>query len=532
MMNAGASNFDPGATGQSYSANPYDNAAYYGHQQQQVYSTNNPYNGYVSQGTAGNEEIYYDQHQSPLLNAGAYGDWNGMGEKHGQNPENFVSSTKPGYYYPVSPLMPQWGSAPVTAIAYDNAYGALYLASPTLSNGRPPSTRLQMKPQQANYDRFAMLSIHSTNPADNGMLYSSVAGHPEASRNALMGVYSCLYGFSISKGNNASANAKGGRSGRNSQVPSHAYKPVYGRTNSSTPGMTLATAIVGGAFACGKNTFHMGINTLLPLTGHVASISPAAVRIHAKGGLQLADSALEGMLCGTIHPDPSNTDGLQREGATASHIVVGGVMHGANQRHQLHCMDIWRGLQTVSSRKFHDRDHDASSPGVPLGITALATSHVRGSIVAGCSDGKIRFLDGSLREVAKIRGHASSVTNIAVSDDGMLIATTGYGYRPTDSTSLYAFPDPNILLFDIRYLGKQQKYTSPVVSMPDKNQLTLLFVKFISARTGRDYPSFCRTQWGASFSLIHPFCWGRPAFKSALGGERAKWGRHADYCAI
>lgn len=217
--------------------------------------------------------------------------------------------------------------------------------------------------------------------------------------------------------------------------------------------MSLSSAIIGGSFASGKNSFHMGIQTLLPITGHVASVSPSAVRVHAKGGLQVADAALEGMICGALHPDPSSVDRGGDGATTASHMVVGGVIHGAYQRHHLHCMDIWQGLQTVSSRKFHDRDHDASSAGSPLGVTALASCHARGSVVAGGSDGKIRFLDGSLREVAKVRGHASCVNDIAVSEDGTLIATTGYGYKPTENTSLYAFPEPNILVFDIRYLG-------------------------------------------------------------------------------
>ena len=499
MMNAGAANFDPGgASSQGYSNvnNPYANSAgYYGqemHQQQQqiLYGTNDNNSvrhnqqymngGYAAaaHGAMGSEDIYYHQQQQeqqystdPNMNhAGAYGDWQGQQEA--------VNMQEPGHYYPLSPLMPQWGTVPVTAIAYDNAYGAVYIASPTLASGQRgghSSTHhhhhrvQQAKPDQTNYDRSSMLSIHSTNPADNGMLYASVAGHPEASRNALMGIYSCMYGFSLTTTdkNEASTIAsiastqKFGRFGRprSSSIPSHAYKPVYGRTSSSAAsmqggGMSLSTAILGGSFASGKNSFHMGIHTLLPITGHVASVSPSAVRVHAKGGLQLADAALEGMLCGTLHPDPSNGDGPQHgEGATASHLVVGGVIHGARQHHQLHCMDIWRGLQTVTSRKFHDKDYDASLPGVPLGVTALASSHVRGSVVAGCSDGKIRFLDGSLREVAKVRGHASCVNDIAVSEDGTLIATTGYGYRPNENTSLYSYPDPNVLVFDIRYLG-------------------------------------------------------------------------------
>lgn len=511
MMNAGASNFDPGGAvsqGYSNSNNPYDNSAgYYGQemqpqqQQQIMYGTsdsnsvnnNHLYNtsGYAAaaHGAMGSEDIYYHQQQQEqqystdpnnMNNAGAYGAWQGQ---H-QEAVNMQASAEPGHYYPLSPLMPQWGTAPVTAIAYDNAYGAVYIASPTLTSGQGgghSSTHhhhhhrvKQAKPDQTNYDRSAMLSIHSTNPADNGMLYASVAGHPEASRDALMDIYSCMYGFSLTTANhneastrtsssNSASTAKFGRA-RSSSIPSHAYKPVYGRTSNNAAAamqggsLSLSTAILGGSFASGKNAFHMGIQTLLPITGHVASVSPSAVRVHAKGGLQLADAALEGMLCGTLHPDPSNVDGLHQhggEGATASHLVVGGIIHGTHQRHQLHCMDIWRGLQTVTSRKFHDKDHDASFPGVPLGVTALASSNVRGSVVAGCSDGKIRFLDGSLREVAKVSGHASGVNDIAVSEDGTLIATTGYGYRPTENTSLYSYPDPNVLVFDIRYLGTQ-----------------------------------------------------------------------------
>jgi len=222
--------------------------------------------------------------------------------------------------------------------------------------------------------------------------------------------------------------------------------------------MDLATAMLGGAFEVGKNTFHMGINNLLPLSGHVASVSPIAVRLHAHGGLQLADQALEGMLCGTVHPDLAADH--QTRDVVVSHITVGGILQQQYGTHancderyfqnpyQLHCLDIWRGLHVVSSRKLRDSKNDPS-----LGITALATSHTRGSVVAGCSDGKIRLFDGSLREIANIRGHTSCVNDVTVSNDGMLIASTGCGYRPAGSAFLYTFPDPNVLIFDIRFLG-------------------------------------------------------------------------------
>ena len=57
-----------------------------------------------------------------------------------QDAEDIQSSVAPGYYYPLAPLMPQWGTAPVTAIAYDNAFDAMYVASPTLTSGQRGGT--------------------------------------------------------------------------------------------------------------------------------------------------------------------------------------------------------------------------------------------------------------------------------------------------------------------------------------------------------------------------------------------------------
>jgi hypothetical protein len=482
MMNSNMANYNPyqqGYASPTRAANTSTNStsAYYDydvsptfrgqHQphlsppsQAPLYGAENPYTVY------GNDGSFYED---PSF----LGPWSSGGQAPTQDPPASISthalaqSTQPGYYYPLAaPILPQWAPAPVTALAYDEAFAALYVASATLSNGRnPTTTRWKIQPDQPCYDRSSMLAVHSTNPVDNGMMFASVAGHPEASRNAMMDVYSCLYGFSGIPTSNGTINTNttGIHSSHSSKpnspkrpghhahhIPSHAYKPVYGRTNLSTPGMDLASAIAGGAFAVGKNTFHRGITTLLPLSGSVASVSPSAVRVHAHGGLQLADQALQGMLCGTIHPTTTQPQ------QSPSLITVGGILVNGtttNQHHQAYCLDLWRGLQIVTSRTIQDSDHDPSSS-TPLGITAMATSHKRGSIVAGCSDGKIRFLDASLREVAKIKAHAGGITDVCVSEDGMLIATTGYGYRPTGSTSLYAFPEPNIQLFDIRFLGK------------------------------------------------------------------------------
>lgn len=336
MMNANSANFDPHQQG--YAHNPYDSGygagPYPNQQQQQPYPPENSYNMYdpgMNMAYSGEDAMHYDHHGMDH-NAAYNGGWNAEAAQ-GQDPSPLGVSAEPGYYYPVAaPIAPQWGTAPVTALAYDDTCTALYTASATISNGRPSTTRRKTEAHHTNYDRSAMLATYSTNPAENGMLYASVAGHPEASRKTLMDVYSSLYGFSA----DANANGKDSSTGssgltRSHHIPSHAFKPAYGRTNSSTPGMDLATAMIGGAFSVGKNTYHMGINSLLPLSGHVASVSPSAVRVHAHGGLQLADQAMEGMLCGTIHPNPAMDTGTEQD-HPPSHITVGGVMHATDRK--------------------------------------------------------------------------------------------------------------------------------------------------------------------------------------------------------
>jgi WD40 repeat protein len=89
-----------------------------------------------------------------------------------------------------------------------------------------------------------------------------------------------------------------------------------------------------------------------------------------------------------------------------------------------------------------------------VAVTALATSHGRGSVIAGCSDGQIRVLDIRLREIAKLKSHMGGVVDLALSDDGNLLATAGYGSRGSSSHPLYNFPDPNVYCYDLRYLGR------------------------------------------------------------------------------
>eukprot|EP00934_Nitzschia_sp_Nitz4_P005448 Nitzschia sp. Nitz4//scaffold106_size73319//39007//43304//NITZ4_005738-RA/size73319-augustus-gene-0.3-mRNA-1//1//CDS//3329532526//5438//frame0 len=320
----------------------------------------------------------------------------------------------PGSFYFHDEIMPETHGLPVSALAVDTAYHATYVASMTQTVS---STRW----------RSHRASILATHNSIDGMLYSTVAGHPEAPPTTLQSVYDCMFGIS---------RVTPMPSGKQ-HIPPHAYRAPFG---SSDVGGSMS--IMSGAEKHG----HLGISTLIPLDGFVASVSPSGVRLHTRGGVQVQDSEINGMLSGTIHPHSD-------QGPT--HVSVGGVStqmgtEGRHREEEVHCMDLWQGLRTISSCSFRDRYEKK------VGVTALATSHSRGSVVAGCTDGHIRLLDGSLRVVATVKSHKGGVANMAISPDGLYIATCGYSSRLKDKESsvLYAFPDPTVFIYDIRQLGR------------------------------------------------------------------------------
>ena len=438
--NNGAPSYDPSS--QPY----YDNAYFGGGGTSQVYHeggsafytgdisvpTNAPYQQPSYGAEAMNAAAYYPPQSYEYVQQQESGGWDHSLSQHAQTSHHdyhahqiplpqhqAMESTEPGKYALLNEFTPRIFGYPVNALAYDTGYAAIYVASTTQSMS---STRWRS-------NRASMLVTHSTT---DGMLYSSVYGHPEASPSTLQATYRCLYG--IEKTVPLAPNRQ--------HVPPHAYRPPYGGSNVDAAPTLIPNAAGGGVPKQG----HIGINSLLPLNGFVASVSPSAVRLHSHGGLQLHDYDIEGMICGTIHPH--SDEGM------ATHISVGGIPIGGpskHNKHEVHCMDIWQGLRIVSSRAFKD------SYSANVGVTAMATSQERGSIVAGCSDGNIRILDGSLRELATVKSHVGGVASVAVAEDGMLIATTGFGSRmsPDKETSvLYAFSDPTVFLYDIRYLGR------------------------------------------------------------------------------
>ena len=431
-MNANAANYDPtgqGASGSGtdgasagdvysmYNAGGYD-AGLKG-QQQEILDSRHAVDGggYGDPSTAAyysSEDGYYPQQEYSASDPTYAEQWN-----LASGAQDMAAVTEPGFYYPTNPLQPQLYGAPVSAIAFDDGYNAMYVAS--VSQSMSAGRRLG--------HRASMLVAHSTT---DGMLYSSVAGHPEAPSKVLAHIYETLYGKASPHATAMQSLPAGRRS-----VPSHAYKPPHGTSDVS--GLT-------------NNVYEMGINTLLPATeGYVASVSPSGVRLHATGGLQVADYHVEGMLCGTAHPS--------HDPAVLSHVAVAGVAMGvagnhSNNKQHIFCMDVWQGLRTVSSYSLDRRAYATMSGSVA--VTAMATSHSRGSIIAGCSDGQIRLLDSRLRELAKLKSHYGGVVDVAVSQDGMLLATTGYGSRASRNINnpLYSFPDPTVFVYDIRYLGR------------------------------------------------------------------------------
>lgn len=332
-----------------------------------------------------------------------YGQTQNYGDGYGGYDQGYAApytiatpSAEDGSFYPVSEIA---HGQTVTALGLDTSYEALCVGSSTRS--------FSFK------NRAATLAVYSL--TDN-MLYSSVAGHPEASTSTIYSVNTCMFGFPHTK-----------PTVRQTHVPPHAYRAPFGNS-------TVANL---------HHQEHIGVTDILPLDGgYVASISPAAVRIHTHGGAQVEDYDLPGALSATIHPH----DG------TPTHISVGALTTSSSnsKKNEVYCMDVWQGLRVVASRGFKDRMEST------VGVTAMATSQDRGTIVAGCSDGFLRVLDGSLREVATVKGHKGGVSSMSVSPDGMLIATTGLSSKPknVDSCILYAFPEPTVYVYDLRRLGR------------------------------------------------------------------------------
>lgn len=398
------------------------------------------------------------------------------------SPEPILSTTynsqpdaEAGSYYPI-PSIDEivLSGTPVTAIAHDDQVAALYVATVTTShtsNNNASFNNIQSRSrgrglQDHNY-RHGRASLMATYDIGTGNVYSIVQSHPEAEPKTLQTIYESVYGTYVSKDRHHPPS--GARS--LPRIPNHAYKPCYGDVDPVCSATNAISSPDGSDVFGYSGDCQMGVQTILPVTGqgNVISLSPSAVRLHTTGGLQVFDYEIEGMICGTPHP----INGSSNQSMT--HITVGGIAMSINNsssrittvpsqrntKYHVQCLDIWQGFRNVSSCVL-GQTTNAKDSSEELSVTALATCYSRSCIMAGCSDGTLRLLDGrGLREHGKYKSHNGGVVNMAVSEDGTLVATTGYGSLVTanrggtdSGNCLYAFPDTSVLIYDIRYMGR------------------------------------------------------------------------------
>ena len=394
------------------------------------------FNPYASQTNYLDDE--YDDGYAEATVGGYYDTGNQMDE----------TTVSDGSYYPTytEPYMPHIQSAPISALAIDPVADAIYIAGHTVSLAR--KRHYAGYPSSSTDQRASMLATHVFS---DGTLYSACAAHAEARKEVLDNIATSIY-----------RNAFTSVEKTLMKIPNHAYRPPYDPValSQDVPFM--------------KKIHHIGVTKILPFTSNVASnnsestgyhctVSPSAVRVHTRGGLQVSESKMEGMVSGTFHP------GMYQSGvddkmisSSATHVTVGGVSTDRTGNN-LHCMDLYSSsLKAVASHAVRS-DNGYSK----MCISDLATSHEKTNIIAGCSDGTLRIFDGSWRggnymECAKIQAHGGGVAHIATA--GNLICTTGFSSRSpvnysggsgaSGGSSLYAFPDEHVLVFDIRYLGR------------------------------------------------------------------------------
>lgn len=403
-----------------------------------------------------------------------------------------------GTFYPfMPPYMPHIQSAPVSAIAIDPVADATYVAGHT--------TLIHRKRHHAGYQspaeqRASMLATHIFSA---GTLYSACAAHPEAKVEVLDNISTSIYGNSYKTPPANKIHMK---------IPNHAYLPPYDPVSKSEIGIMA-------------KRHHLGVTNILPFTSKVASttimdesgkeksegyhcsISPSAVRVHTRGGLQVSSSKIMGMVSGTFHPGIYSEPGVDDKmiSSCATHVTVGGVSTnraGTN----LYCLDLYSSSLKVAASHAVRSDSGHSK----MCISDLATNHETTNIIAGCSDGTLRIFDGSWRggnymECAKVKAHGGGVAHIATS--GNLICTTGFSSRcPVNysaaSSQLYAFPDEHVLVFDIRYLGRGG-IAHPFSGLKGGPR----FVSFIPGLDDTDVDRVlaCSGQAGGGVQIITPF---------------------------
>ncbi len=455
----------------------------------------------------------------------------------------------PGAYYPFTlPFMPHIQKAPISAIAIDPIADALHVAGHTIQlnphhhrkrnlYGSGPGLGLGlglgdsigaggiggdvggggagnlMNTTTSSDQRVSMMATHNFS---NGDIYAACAAHDEANRTVLQNLISCTFGINTNTNTNNTASktttTTTTTAPQQMKIPAHAYRPPY-QIPTENDATSSALSAVPGMNHMNKK-YHMGVSKILPfcaprgnsqnsnerkddgnnnLDGYNFTVSPSAIRVHTRGGMQLSNNdQIQGMVSCTFHPNGHgdhttlDDDDLDERtiASTATHVTIGGTSTGNNNNrnrnrnrsnnmgYNLHCIDLYSdSLKPVASHAVRSDTTTRCTSTTKqqhnnqLCISSLATNHPTCNIIAGCSDGTLRIFDGRWRggnymECAKVKAHGGGVVNVATA--GNFICTTGYSSTNSNSntnmniksSSLYAFPDEHVLVFDIRFLGR------------------------------------------------------------------------------
>ncbi len=448
----------------------------------------------------------------------------------------------PGAYFPLGgPFMPHIQKAPISALAIDPIADALHVAGHTIplnphhhrkrnlygpGPGPGPGDVVSASGSggvggsgsggggvglnSINSDqRVSMMATHNFS---NGSLYAACAAHDEANHGVLHNLISCTFGINntstmsssstlqqLSKSKSKLYSAKSAQM----KIPAHAYRPPYQLPIENNASTALSTVPDMNHM---NKKYHVGVSKILPfcaprgstnassqnsnerkdgserdLDGYNFTVSPSAIRVHTRGGMQLSNNdQIQGMVSSTFHPNGHNNMNPDDNGdlnectvaSTATHVTIGGIAAdtgsaggggGVMNRslgYNLHCIDLYSdSLKPVASHAVRSDSSSTKSNNNQLCISSLATNHPTCNIIAGCSDGTLRIFDGRWRggnymECAKVKAHGGGVVQVATA--GNLICTTGYSSTSTNAKmdSLYAFPDEHVLVFDIRFLGR------------------------------------------------------------------------------
>lgn len=168
---------------------------------------------------------------------------------------------------------------------------------------------------------------------------------------------------------------------------------------------------------------------LLPLPDHIISISSDQIKMHTLGGLSVA----------TLKPNIVDYNGETKEFTCGTLFEPSGGLFRAGAQNYLF----------LGSSGNLSYAYDINIPNEPLltfDVTS-ASNYVQSSVTyltVGCSDGKIRLLDPSLRSNAvehTLDAHSGGVSNFTLQTDGMTLISTGYQSRPIN---LYQHNSPKL----------------------------------------------------------------------------------------